>query len=135
MTVHHGKCLCGKTCFTLADDKPTVALCHCSHCQKSTGGAFSVNVLSAAANFTVTGPLKKFDDIGDSGKPVRRWFCAECGSPVWTDAEALPGTAIVKAGLFDDTGWIKPALEIYCESSQAWTPAAEGATRFPKMPG
>lgn len=43
--------------------------------------------------------------------------------------------AIVKAGAFDDTSWIEPALEIYCDSRQAWTPKAAGAAEFPKMPG
>ncbi|MCI4680370.1 GFA family protein [Rhodoblastus acidophilus] len=135
MSEHKGSCLCGKTTFTLTDDAPTVALCHCTHCQKSSGSAFSVNVLSPRARFSVSGPLKKFDDVGESGKPLRRWFCSECGSPIWTEAEAMPDVAIVKAGGFDDAGWIKPTLEIFCDSKQQWTPLPEGLARFARMPG
>jgi hypothetical protein len=135
MTERHGSCLCGKTQFTLKDDKPTIAICHCTHCQKSTSSAFSVNALSARSNFTVSGPLKKFDDIGESGGAVTRWFCGECGSPIYTEAAALPDTAIVKGGVFDDTSWLQPALQIYCDSRQTWTPLAEGTANFAKAPG
>ena len=82
-----------------------------------------------------SGPLKAFDDIGDSGKPLKRWFCSQCGSPIWTEADAMPDTAIVKASAFDDTSWIKPTLEIFCDSRQAWTPKIEGLASFAKMPG
>jgi hypothetical protein len=135
MTLRSGSCLCGQSHFTLDDDQPTVAICHCTHCQKSTSSAYSVNAISPRAKFTVSGPLKKFADKGDSGGAVDRWFCAECGSQVWTEAEAMPGAAIVKAGCFDDTSWLKPTLEIFCDSRQKWTPLVEGAGSFAKMPG
>jgi hypothetical protein len=135
MSERHGHCLCGQSIFTLNEDNPTVALCHCTHCQKVTGSAYSVNVLAPRDKFTVSGPLKKFDDVGDSGKRITRWFCSECGAPIWSDAEAMPGVAIVKGGSFDDTSWIKPTLEIYCGSRQAWTAPHEGLAAFAKMPG
>ncbi len=135
MAEKHGGCLCGQVRFTVTDDAPTLALCHCTHCQKTTGSAFSVNALSPSAKLRVSGPLKAFDDIGDSGKPLKRWFCSQCGSPIWTEADAMPDTAIVKASAFDDTSWIKPALEIFCDSRQAWTPKIEGLASFAKMPG
>lgn len=135
MSEKHGGCLCGKVRFTVTDEAPTVALCHCTHCQKLTGSAFSLNAISPLAKFSVSGPLKAFDDVGDSGKKLKRYFCSECGSPIWTDAEAMPGAAIVKASAFDDTSWIKPALELYCDSRQAWTPKIEELTSFAKMPG
>ncbi|HUO53578.1 MAG TPA: GFA family protein [Rhodoblastus sp.] len=135
MSEHKGSCLCGQTRFTLTDDAPTVALCHCVHCQKSSGSAFSVNVLTPRANFSVSGPLKKFDDVGESGKPLKRWFCSQCGSPIWTEAEAMPDMAIVKVGGFDDTGWVAPTLEIFCDSRQQWTRLPEGLARFARMPG
>ena len=47
----------------------------------------------------------------------------------------MPGVAIVKGGAFDDTSWLKPTLEIYCNSSQAWAPLQEGMATFAKMPG
>ena len=33
--------------------------------------------------------LKTFDDVGESGLPVLRRFCGNCGSPIMTDVEAM----------------------------------------------
>lgn len=135
MTRRSGSCLCGKSHFTLDDEEPTVAICHCTHCQKSTASSFSIVAISPREKFTVSGPLKKFADKGDSGLAVDRWFCAECGSPIWTEVEAMPGAAIVKAGCFDDTRWLKPTLQIYCDSRQDWAPLASDTANFAKAPG
>jgi hypothetical protein len=134
VTKKTGQCLCGRTTFTLTDDNPTVAICHCTHCQKQTGSAFSIVTISPRDRFVCAGPLKKFNDIGESGGAVSRWFCAECGSPILTEAAAMAGAAIVKAGCFDDTSWLKPSLQIYCDSRQEWAPLAEGTANFAKTP-
>jgi hypothetical protein len=135
MTEHKGRCLCGKTTYTLTGDQATVAICHCTHCQKQTSSAFSIVVLAPRANFICEGPVKKFADRGDSGGAVDRWFCAECGSGIFADAAALPDTAIVKAGTFDDTHWLKPSMQLFCDSKQDWLVLPEGTANFGRMPG
>ena len=52
------------------------------------------------------GTLKTFNDRGDSGKTVYQRFCPECGSPILSEADALPGVAIIKAGTLDDASWL-----------------------------
>jgi hypothetical protein len=47
---------------------------------------------------------------------------------------ALPGTAIIPAGRLDDTSWLKPAMELYCDDAQSWVQLAGIAMRrYPKM--
>lgn len=72
MAEKHGGCLCGQVRFTVTEDNPAVAICHCTHCQKVTGSAFSLNALAPRGKFSCSGPLKKFDDVGDSGKALKR---------------------------------------------------------------
>src|SRR5450755_2660354 len=108
MTDHKGSCLCGKTSFTLTGPEPTIAICHCTHCQKQTASAFSLVAIAPRANFAVVGPMRKYVDKGDSGNVVNRWFCGECGSPIMTEIEVSPDTAYIKAGAFDKTDWLKP---------------------------
>jgi hypothetical protein len=31
-----------------------------------------------------------------------------------------PGTTIIPAGTLDDTSWLKPTMEIYCDDAQSW---------------
>jgi hypothetical protein len=84
---------------------------------------------------SVQGALKTFNDRGDSGDAVYRRFCPECGSQILSEREARPGVAIVMAGTLDDASWVKPGMEIFCDSAQPWVSLGGERQRFPKMPG
>jgi hypothetical protein len=79
--------------------------------------------------------LKTYQDTGDSGKPVLRHFCPNCGSGVMTEAEVLPGLKIILVGGFDDPSVYQPTMEIYCSSAQPWMREGAHRQQFPKMPG
>jgi hypothetical protein len=81
------------------------------------------------------GELKTYEDKGDSGKPVYRRFCPNCGSGIIAEAEALPGLTFVLVGAFDDPSVFKPTMELYCSSAQPWFHAGGERKQFPKMPG
>ena len=92
-----GGCLCGKIHYS-ADAEPTfVGLCHCHDCQKFTGSAFAAVIGLPKSAVTVTGALKGFTKRGDSGKPIRRLFCPECGASVMDECRS-------GAGARDDRG-------------------------------
>ena len=129
-----GGCLCGAIRYSAETDPAFTAVCHCKNCQKQTGTASSVIVGLPAGSLSISGPIKTFRDTGDSGKAVYRRFCPACGSPIVTDVEVMPALTFLKAGTLDDTGWLKPAMEIYCDSAQPWAPALGGAQRLPKGP-
>ncbi len=74
------------------------------------------------------------DTQTDSGMALSRYFCASCGSPIMSDAAVLEGVTILKAGTLDDTSWVKPTMECYCDSTQSWRELGESMQKFPKMP-
>jgi hypothetical protein len=129
-----GGCLCGQVRYVANADPAFVGVCHCKNCQKQTGTAFSVLVGIPKATMSVQGRLKAFHDIGDSGQPVKRNFCPECGSPIFTDAAVMPEVAFIKAGTLDDTSWLDPKLHVYCDSAERWTPIPEGSQNSGKCP-
>jgi len=106
------------------------------NCQKQAGTAFSVIFGIPKPALSLQGTLKTFDDRGDSGNPVYRRFCPECGSPILSETvtAAASNLAIIKAGTLDDASWLKPTLEIYCDSAQPWVELGGERQRFPKMP-
>ncbi len=116
-----GGCLCGKIRYASTADPVMTAVCHCTHCQKQAGSAYSVIVGVPQPALKVTGTLKDYVDKGESGLPVHRNFCPECGSPVLTVVDAMPQLTFVKAGTLDDTSTLNPTMEIFCSSAQAWT--------------
>ena len=130
-----GGCLCGNVRYESAEQALMSAACHCTHCQKQSGSAFSVNLIVPAAAFKVSGEtLATFNDVGTSGLPVMRHFCNNCGSPIHTELDAMPGVVVIKAGTLDDPSWVRPQVNMWCSSAQPWVPMAEGIARFEKSP-
>jgi hypothetical protein len=129
-----GGCLCGKVRYS-ADAEPTfVGVCHCKNCQKGSGAAFATVVALPEPALNLTGPLKTFTGRGDSGKATYRRFCADCGSPLIDAAEVMPDVVMIYTGTLDDPSWVKPTMEIYCDSAQPWVKLEGEQQRFPKMP-
>ena len=130
-----GSCLCGAVRFESDAEPVMTAACHCSHCRKQSGSAFSVVVAIPADSFTNTGSaLKTYEDIGASGKPVLRKFCGECGSPIITEAKAYEGLIFIKAGALDDPSVVEVGAEIWCDSRLEWSNIPSGLTQFPGNP-
>jgi hypothetical protein len=128
-----GTCLCGAVRYTSDAEPSGAVICHCTHCQKVSGSAFSVNVIVPASSITWEGQgLASYADVGDSGKPILRKFCAKCGSSIAAEAEALPGAMIIKAGTLDERSWLKPNTHLWTTSAQPWVQIDPSATTFSK---
>ena len=95
---------------------------------------FSAVVAVPKDAVTVTGTLKTFTKNGDSGQPISRQFCPECGSGIMDEAALMPGAVMLNVGTLDDASWVKPASQIYCDSAVPWALLGE-LPRFAKMPG
>ena len=121
MTPVKGSCLCGSITFEFEAEPVLTGICHCRHCRKQSGGAFSINLAVPRAALKIEGrTLKTFRDLAESGQPVQRLFCGTCGSPIVSYSEGLPGVAFIKAGTLEDTSWLKPTMETWCETAQPW---------------
>ncbi len=117
-----GRCLCGDVSYELAGDLIATAVCHCDHCQRQGGGAFSVNLVAREAQLTVSGTLQTYVERGehDDGEYVRRRFCGSCGSPIVSELVQRPGVIAVKAGTLDDRSDVRPTVEVWCVDRQPW---------------
>jgi hypothetical protein len=130
-----GSCLCGDVRYETEAAPALMGVCHCKHCQRQSGSAFSMLVAVPKGTLKLTGsPLAEYRDVGDSNLPVIRKFCAKCGSPVLSDAQAMPALDFIKAGTLDDTSWFKPNFHVFCEHAQAWALPNDGAPRMPRNP-
>ena len=59
-----GRCLCGAVTYEVTGDPIATAVCHCDHCQRQGGGAFSVNVVVHESQLAVSGGLANFEETG-----------------------------------------------------------------------
>jgi hypothetical protein len=107
-------------------------VCHCTHCQKTSGSAFSVNVFVPAEGLSFVGDPARYRDTSEGGRAVERLFCANCGSSIASVAEAFPGLVILKAGSLDDRSWLEPSAHVWTRSRQPWVSVPDGVTVFDK---
>ena len=115
-----GGCLCGNIRYTCEAAPMMMAICHCKNCQKQTSTSFSILVAVPKGSLNIEGELSAYNDQGSSGQAVIRQFCGKCGSPIMSDVAALPTMDFLKAGTLDDTSWLKPEAQLWCDSAQSW---------------
>ena len=104
-------------------------------CLCGKGTAFAIVVALPTPALNVQGTLQTFTGRGDSGKATYRRFCPECGSTLIDEAEVMPNVTMIMAGTLDDASWVKPGIEIFCDSARQWVELGGDRQRFPKMPG
>ena len=129
-----GSCLCGKITYSCDTEPVATAVCHCTDCQKQTGTSFSIIVGVPSDALHVEGDsLASFTTVGtDTQQEVARKFCRECGSPIVSVADAMPGLSFIKAGTLNDTSWLDPQMHVWSGSAQPWFPLDSHAG--PKLP-
>jgi hypothetical protein len=128
-----GGCLCGAVRYTARADPALVGVCHCRDCQKLTGSAFGFLVGLPRAAFEIKGVLKTFTKPADSGRPIVRRFCPECGSSIVEEPGSRPDLVIINGGTLDDPTSVTPGIEIYCNRELSWVQLG-GMQRYPGMP-
>ena len=129
-----GRCLCGQISYEITGDLIATAVCHCDHCQRQSGGAFSVNLVALETQIAVTGELTTFEDRGENNDAVYvyRRFCGNCGSPILSAMVAPAGVVAVKAGTLDDRSDVAPNVEVWCEHKQLWVTLPGMAVSLPR---
>ena len=130
-----GSCLCGAIRYTIGAPVTELRACHCKHCQKSSGAGGSVNAMMPSSAFTITqGTPKRFDVKADSGRSLCRYFCVDCGSPIYSHRAATPETVSVRIGTVDNAGDMKITGNIWTRSARPWATIGPETKQFPGQP-
>jgi hypothetical protein len=128
-----GGCLCGAVRYSSLAEPAIVGVCHCGDCQKFSGSAFSFLVAIQKSALQLRGLLKTYSSLADSGHPISRSFCPECGSSIVEESASHPGFMIINAGTLDQPASLLPTIELYCENALPWIQLS-GVQRIAKMP-
>ena len=129
----NGGCLCGAVRYEYAGELGKSSYCHCDDCKRATGGPYTVGVLSKADKLCiVSGNVKGYTTLGDSGNKITRQFCPECGSPLFTRAELYPDLVFIKAGSLDEPELIEPSYQTWIEREVPWAHIDPTLPAYPK---
>ena len=128
-----GGCLCGGVRYEYRGEVGSAGYCHCADCRRVSGSAFGISVRVEAAGFRITsGTPRSFTKQGDSGRSVARYFCPDCGSPLFTAPPLHPDIYFIKAGSLDDPTRVKPDRQAWTRSRVAWATIDPDLTSYDK---
>ena len=124
------QCHCGSLRAITSGEPLLVAICHCKACQRRTGALAASVADFARAQVTIEGDTKVFDRDGQSGRKVRFYFCPNCGTSLYWEADARPDAYILAAGTFADPNFPPPSVSIFEESKHIWMQLPDGMKHF-----
>jgi hypothetical protein len=126
-----GGCLCGAVRYVTDAEPDRTIVCHCTICQRHIGSAFATLVAFPAGSIEVTGALNTYTEPGGTtGEPMHRRFCPGCGTPIILEREKGARTLIM-GGTLDDTSIVRPTVNLFCASAQAWVPITPDTENLP----
>lgn len=95
-----GHCLCRAVRFEVTAPFVTAGYCHCTHCQRRTGGASSAQVRVPASAFrVVSGEDRRRSYQPEGGMP--KVFCSTCGSSLFSGDPLNDDELSVRVGVLD----------------------------------
>ena len=121
-TTFEGRCSCGEVRFRMSSPPLIVHACHCTECQRLSGGAFAINALIEADRVEIlSGAPEPVPVIGTSGKPQSIFRCPRCRVALWSH---YPGggtkLSFIRVGTLDEPSRLTPDIHIYTSTKLPW---------------
>jgi len=112
-----GTCLCGSVKFQLIADPLTFYVCHCTMCQRRTGGAALPVMWVRRTDLEILegqAPLAEFD-LGN-GHTRRARICPRCDTRLWAEPLDKPDIALLRPGTLEHQQAFEPIAHVYTRS-------------------
>ena len=134
MTTITGGCLCKRVRFEITAQPMVMRLCWCRDCQYWASGNATVNLVFPSNAIRIQGEPRDYQSVAQSGSRMHRRFCPDCGTHLFSEAEARPHLIIVRAGSLDDREIAKPDANIWTASAPSWACVNASLTEFKGQP-
>jgi hypothetical protein len=117
--MYSGKCLCGGVVIQVKGEISDIIHCHCSLCRKNSGTTYATNGFVNNEDFVIEKGKELLSTF--SFKPGRtRYFCKNCGSPVYSSNAQDKSRIRVRLGIFDSDLIERPMSHNFVDSKANW---------------
>jgi len=117
-----GGCACGAVRFRLHATPMFVHCCHCTRCQRETGGPFAHHAMIEFTQMSLLSGEPEFVKVPtDSGNTHWVVRCPACRTAMWNEHGSRSAiTRYVRVGTLDDPARLPPQAHIFARSKQPW---------------
>lgn len=127
-----GGCLCRRVTYQIKSVPKLQLVCHCTSCQKQSGSAFSAAALVPKEDIKIEGSTKTYIETADSGNQIKRMFCSNCGSSLYSEVAARPDAIVLQVGSIDNSKWFEPRVNFWTDRALSWVPINPDCKNFTK---
>jgi hypothetical protein len=124
--------MCGGVRYELSAPPEYAGYCHCTRCQRRTGGGASLSARVQPGTFRIT----EGDELITAYRPpdgFEKVFCAECGSALFSRDPGNPENIGVRMGTFDRDPDVRASYRQWVSSAAPWEPIPDdGLPRHPE---
>lgn len=127
-----GRCSCGAATYRMDRAPILVNNCHCTLCQRQTGGPSALNAFVEGDALALTGgEATRQEMAAGSGGMQSVLRCARCGTALWSHYPGL-GTllAMVRVPTLDEPARFPPDVVIHTDDALPWSVFPEDVPRF-----
>ncbi|MGP4843505.1 GFA family protein [Marinobacter sp. 1Y8] len=126
-----GQCLCGGVRFEYAGRLGPVELCHCSQCRQAQGSAFAASSPVQKVHYQLTAGEELVNEY-ESRPGKYRAFCRNCGSPLYSRLDAIPGIIRLPMGALDEPVNVSPVAHVFVGSKSDWFTITDDVPQYEK---
>ncbi len=112
-----GRCLCGEIVFEYEGSELWRGHCHCESCRRQTASPLTTFMGVSNERWRWLAQVPK---VYQSSHDVRRYFCANCGSPVAYESDRFPDEIHFYASLLDNHSNFIPDQHYHWEERVSW---------------
>jgi hypothetical protein len=131
-----GRCHCGYITYEADIDPDKILICHCTDCQTLSGSPFRAVAYTREDAFKLlSGELRTYVKISESGNKRPQTFCPECGTPIYATAVGEgPKVYSLRVGSIRQRDQIVPHAQVWSRSAQPWSTHIGSMRKFEKQP-
>ena len=131
MPTYEGACCCGEVKYRLTSRPMFVNCCHCTDCQRHTGGAFAINAIIETDRIELyAGKPEPVSMPTESGRPHDIYRCPTCRVALWSDYGRRPKMRFVRVATLNRPHDIAPQAHIFVRSKVPWLATPTDAPTF-----
>jgi hypothetical protein len=124
--------MCGGVRYELSAQPEYAGYCHCTRCQRRTGGSAAISARVVPGSFTITSGMELIAYYRPE-EGYEKAFCSRCGSALFSRNPRDHAEISVRMGSFDGDPGVRPAYRQFVAYAAPWEAIPEdGLPRYPE---